>query len=112
MMTFYDENTASARAAVEEAGRKFSHLLLDLNLLKLDEIEMQTLAICFAMAKAQGLVITDFTDLRAVIGYAVGHADEIAARHGALPNNTTIRSLQRKSLLLEYTAYQRGTEER
>jgi hypothetical protein len=83
------------RATVAEMGP-----ILLARMLELNETQEGALAIAFALADDEGLLLLDFKDLRAILGYVAERAAEVSQHYG-LVSKASIGAIQRRLLLLE-----------
>jgi DNA helicase HerA-like ATPase len=88
------------RATVAEMGP-----LLLARMLELNETQEGVLAIAFALADDEGLLLLDFKDLRAMLAHVAARAGELGAEYGNV-SKATVGTIQRKLLQLE----QQGAE--
>jgi len=83
------------RATVAEMGPVLLGRMLDLN-----EVQEGVLNVAFKLADDEGLLLLDYKDLRALLVYVAGRADELATLYGNV-SKATIGTIQRKLLALE-----------
>ncbi|MBB5693679.1 helicase HerA-like domain-containing protein [Muricoccus pecuniae] len=96
----FGEQGHPVRATVAEMGPLLLGRLLDLN-----DTQEGVLAIAFALADDEGLLLLDFKDLRALLSHVAERAAELAAHYGNV-SKATIGTIQRRLLTLE----QQGAE--
>jgi DNA helicase HerA-like ATPase len=96
----FGEQGHPVRATVAEMGPLLLARLLDLN-----ETQEGVLAIAFALADDQGLLLLDFKDLRALLAHVAERAGELSTHYGNV-SKATIGTIQRRLLTLE----QQGAE--
>ncbi len=78
---------------------EFGPLLL-VNLLELNDTQTGVLYAAFKVADDQGLLVLDFKDLRALLGWVGGNADALRTEYGNL-SATSVGAIQRRLLVLE-----------
>jgi hypothetical protein len=83
------------RAAVSEIGPTLLGRILELN-----DTQTGVLEVAFQMADSQGLLLLDFDDLRALLGFVADNRKEISTQHG-LVGQQSIAAIQRALLSLE-----------
>jgi DNA helicase HerA-like ATPase len=86
------------RATISEIGPTLLGRMLELN-----ETQTGVLEIVFKLADDQGLLLLDLDDLRALLGYAGEHRNEISTQYG-LVSTPSIGAIQRALLSLERDA--------
>ncbi|TPG59581.1 DUF853 family protein [Roseomonas nepalensis] len=96
----FGEQGHPVRATVAEMGPLLLGRLLDLN-----DTQEGVLAIAFALADDEGLLLLDFKDLRAMLSHVAERAGELSAHYGNV-SKATIGTIQRRLLTLE----QQGAE--
>ena len=88
------------RATVAEMGP-----LLLARMLELNETQEGVLAIAFALADDEGLLLLDFKDLRAILAHVAERGAELGTQYGNV-SKASVGTIQRKLLMLE----QQGAE--
>ncbi|MBY0333949.1 MAG: DUF853 domain-containing protein, partial [Acetobacteraceae bacterium] len=83
------------RATVAEMGP-----ILLARMLELNETQEGALAIAFALADDEGLLLLDFKDLRAILNYVGERAAEVGQHYGHV-SKATLGTIQRRLLMLE-----------
>ncbi|MDT8421733.1 MAG: helicase HerA-like domain-containing protein [Desulfuromonadales bacterium] len=74
--------------------------LLLANLLELNDTQEGVLNIAFKLADEDGLLLLDFKDLRAILGYTAENATQLAADYGNV-SAASVGAIQRRLLVLE-----------
>ena len=90
----YQQQGHPLRATVSEVGP----LLLS-RMLELSEAQEGILQIVFAVADAEGLLLLDLDDLRALLNFVLEHKDEVGKRFG-LVSPQSVAGIQRQLLAL------------
>ena len=83
------------RATVAEMGP-----ILLARMLELNETQEGALAVAFALADDEGLLLLDFKDLRAILNYVGERAAEVGQHYGHV-SKATLGTIQRRLLMLE-----------
>ena len=83
------------RATVSEMGPLLLARLLDLN-----EVQEGVLAICFAVADDEGLLLLDLKDLRAILTFVAENAATLTQTYGNV-SAASVGTIQRRLLVLE-----------
>lgn len=83
------------RTTISEIGPSLLGRILELN-----DIQTGTLEIAFKLADEQGLLLLDFDDLRAILGFLSENRKEISAKYG-LVSPQSLAAIQRALLPLE-----------
>ncbi len=83
------------RATVAEMGP-----LLLARMLELNDTQEGVLNVAFKLADDEGLLLLDYKDLRAILTYVAGRADELATQYGNV-SKASVGTIQRKLLTLE-----------
>jgi DNA helicase HerA-like ATPase len=83
------------RATIAEMGPVLLARMLELN-----DTQEGVLAIAFKLADDEGLLLLDFKDLRAILGYVAERADDLTVKYGNV-SKATIGTIQRRLLTLE-----------
>lgn len=91
----YREQGLPIRISISDLGPALISRLLELS-----EAQQGVLNIVFKAADDRDLEITDFKDLKSMIGWARDHKDEISDEYGAI-STQSINTLQRKLLAFE-----------
>jgi hypothetical protein len=91
----FGEKGHPIRATVSEMGPVLLARLFELN-----DVQEGVLTIAFRVADAEGLLLLDLDDLRAVLAHLAENAPEIGRTYGAVAP-ATVAAIQRKLLTLE-----------
>src|SRR5271157_1272763 len=91
----FGEQGHPIRATISEVGPLLLSRLMDLN-----DVQEGVLNICFRVADEQGLLLLDWKDLRAILGYLADHAAELTTQYGNI-SKSSIGAIQRQLLVLE-----------
>jgi DNA helicase HerA-like ATPase len=83
------------RATVSEMGPLLLSRLLELN-----DTQEGVVNVIFKVADEEGLLLLDFKDLRAILGYAAKEGAALRNRYGSV-NSASIGAIQRRLLVLE-----------
>jgi DNA helicase HerA-like ATPase len=83
------------RATVSEIGPTLLSRMLELN-----DTQAGVLEVAFKLADDRGLLLLDFEDLRALLGFVVDNQTEIATHYG-LVTTTSVAAIQRALLTLD-----------
>ena len=83
------------RATVAEMGPLLLSRMLELN-----DTQEGALAIAFALADDEGLLLLDFKDLRAILAHVADRAAELGQHYGHV-SKATLGTIQRRLLMLE-----------
>ena len=83
------------RATVAEMGPLLLSRMLELN-----DTQEGVLNVAFKLADDEGLLLLDYKDLRAILVYVAGRADELATHYGNV-SKASVGTIQRKLLTLE-----------
>ena len=83
------------RATVAEMGPLLLSRMLELN-----DAQEGVLNVAFKLADDEGLLLLDYKDLRAILTYVAGRADELAMQYGNV-SKASVGTIQRKLLTLE-----------
>jgi DNA double-strand break repair helicase HerA and related ATPase len=91
----FGEQGHPVRATISEMGPLLLSRMMNLN-----EVQEGVLNIVFRVADEQGLLLLDFKDLRAMLGYVADHAAELTTQYGNV-SKPTIGTIQRQLLVLQ-----------
>jgi uncharacterized protein len=91
----FGEQGHPVRTTVSEMGP-----LLLARLLGLNDIQEGVLAVAFAVADDQGLLLLDLKDLRALMSFVGERADELSLKYGRV-STASVGAIQRRLLTLE-----------
>ena len=91
----FGEQGHPLRATVAEMGP-----ILLARMLELNETQEGALAVAFALADAEGLLLLDLKDLRAMLAHVAERASELSANYGHV-SKATVGTIQRRLLMLE-----------
>jgi hypothetical protein len=91
----FGEQGHPIRATVAEMGPTLLARMLDLT-----EAQEGVLAIAFALADDEGLLLLDFKDLRAMLGHVAERASELGTEYGNV-SKASVGTIQRKLLMLD-----------
>ena len=91
----FGEQGHPVRATISEMGPLLLSRMMNLN-----EVQEGVLNIVFRVADEQGLLLLDFKDLRAMLGYVAEHAAELTTQYGNV-SKPTIGTIQRQLLVLQ-----------
>ncbi|HBK04347.1 MAG TPA: ATPase [Acetobacteraceae bacterium] len=91
----YGKKGHPIRATVAEMGPLLLSRMLDLN-----DAQSGVMAIAFALADDEGLLLLDFKDLRAILGHVGERAEGLGTVYGQV-SKATVATIQRRLLTLE-----------
>ncbi|HMA31680.1 MAG TPA: helicase HerA-like domain-containing protein, partial [Casimicrobiaceae bacterium] len=91
----FGEQGHPVRATVSDLGPLLLSRILDLN-----ETQQGVLTLAFKLADDRGLLLLDLKDLRALLGYAAGSAQELQTSYGNI-SAASVGAIQRGLLTLE-----------
>ncbi len=91
----YGKNGHPVRATISEMGPSLLARILEIN-----ETQEGMLEIAFKLADEQGLLLLDFDDLRALLGFISENKSEVSSQYG-LVSTQSVAAIQRAMLALE-----------
>ena len=91
----YQKQGHPIRTTVSEVGPLLLSRMLDLN-----DTQTGVIEVLFSVADAEGLLLLDLADLRAMLNHLIDHASEISRDYGLI-SKQSIAAIQRKLLQLE-----------